>query len=92
MPAAARMFDPSNHPGAVMQGSPNVLINGLPAARMGDQHVCALPPVAGPHPPSPVAAGSGTVLINGQPAARQLDMVGCGATIVGGSPTVQIGG
>ena len=91
MPAAARLFDPSNHPGAVMQGSPNVFINGLPAARKGDQHVCALAPVAGPHPPSAVAGGSATVFINGQPAARQLDTVGCGASIAGGSPTVQIG-
>ena len=92
MPAAARLLDPTNHPGAVMQGSPNVLINGLPAARVTDQHVCALPPLAGPHPPSTISTGSATVLINNLPAARQLDTVGCGATISGGSPTVQIGG
>ena len=52
----ARQLDPTNHPGTMLAtGSPNVLINGLPAARVGDMHVCALPPLAGPHPPNPIA-------------------------------------
>ena len=92
MPAAARLLELTSHPGLLVQGSPNVLINGLAAARVTDQHVCLLPPVAGPHPPNPIAKGSATVLINGLPAARQADATGCGATIVGGSPTVFIGG
>ena len=92
MPPAARLFDASSHPGMVAgPGAPTVLINGQPAARMGDQHVCALPPLAGPHPPTPIAAGSATVLIAGQPAARLGDMAGCGAVIVAGSPNVMIG-
>jgi len=92
MHQAARMFDFTNHPGFLVQGSPNVMINLLPAARVTDAHVCLLPPLAGPHPPNSIAAGSKTVLINGLPAARQYDMTGCGATIVTGSPNVQIGG
>jgi uncharacterized Zn-binding protein involved in type VI secretion len=68
------------------------LIENLPAARVGDKHVCLLPPLAGPHPPSPIATGSATVLINNLPAARQLDSVGCGAQILKGAPTVLIGG
>jgi len=92
MPAAARQLDPTSHPGLVMQGSPTVLIENLPAARATDKHVCLLPPTAGPHPPSTIAKGSGTVLINNLPAARQGDMAGCGAQIVKGALTVQIGG
>jgi uncharacterized Zn-binding protein involved in type VI secretion len=85
------MFDPTGHPGLLMQGSPNVLIENRPAARVGDKHVCMLPPLAGPHPPSPVAKGSATVLINGKPAARQSDTAGCGAPILKGAITVMIG-
>ena len=92
MPAAARIFDPTGHPGLVMQGSPSVLIESLPAARATDKHVCLLPPLAGPHPPSPLAKGSATVLINNLPAARQGDTAGCGAPILKGALTVLIGG
>jgi len=73
-------------------GVPNVLIGGLPAAVMGDMHACTMPPVAGPHPPSPIVKGSATVLIGGRPAARMGDMSGCGAPIIMGFPTVLIGG
>jgi uncharacterized Zn-binding protein involved in type VI secretion len=73
-------------------GVPNVLIGGLPAAVMGDMCACTMPPLAGPHPPSPIVKGSANVLIGGRPAARMGDMSGCGAPIVMGMPTVQIGG
>jgi uncharacterized Zn-binding protein involved in type VI secretion len=59
---------------------------------VGDTHVCAFPPPAGPHPPNPVAAGSTSVMIGGMPAARVGDVCGCGAVIVSGLPTVIIGG
>jgi len=91
MPAAARQFDPTDHPGLLVQGSPDVRIENLAAARVGDKHVCLLPPTAGPHPPSTIAKGSPTVLINGRPAARQLDTVGCGAQILRGALRVVIG-
>ena len=92
MPAAARMFDLTNHPGLIVKGSPTVFINYLPAARFGDTHACLMPPLAGPHPSNPIMAGSGTVFINGLFAARQFDQTGCGAAITTGSATVQIGG
>ncbi|MDB5898479.1 MAG: putative rane protein [Ramlibacter sp.] len=91
MPAAARQFDPTNHPGLILQGSPDVRIENLAAARVGDMHACLLPPTAGPHPPSNIAKGSLTVLINGKMAARQLDTVGCGAQIIKGALKVSIG-
>ncbi len=92
MPAAAIQFAPTSHPGLVITGCATVLIGGLPAARRGDDHTCLLPPLAGPHPPNKVIAGSATVLIGGLGAARQGDLTGCGASILVGVPTVQIGG
>jgi uncharacterized Zn-binding protein involved in type VI secretion len=93
MPPAARLTDPSGHPGIITgPGMPNVLIGGLPAAVVGDVHTCAFPPPAGPHPPTPLAKGSLTVLIGGRPAVRMGDLAGCGAPIVFGLPTVEIGG
>jgi uncharacterized Zn-binding protein involved in type VI secretion len=62
-----------------------VLIEGLPAARVGDPAVCA-------GPPDTIAAGSGTVFIGGAPAARLGDATAHGGTIVAGSATVMIGG
>ena len=93
MPPAARVTDPSGHPGIITgPGVPNVLIGGLPAAVVGDIHTCAMPPLAGPHPPSPITKGSVNVLIGGRPAARVGDLAGCGAPIALGMFLVQIGG
>ncbi|MCG5212172.1 PAAR domain-containing protein [Streptosporangium sp. KLBMP 9127] len=92
MPSAARVLDPSGHPGVIAgPGVPTVLIGGLPAAVLGDTHTCAMPPLAGPHPPSPIVLASVTVLIGGRGAARMGDLTGCGAPIVSGLPSVQIG-
>jgi len=86
MPAAARVGDPTGHPGIIAgPGVPTVLIGGMPAARVTDMAVCV-------GPPDLIALGSFTVLIGGQPAARMGDMSGCGAPIVMGCPTVLIGG
>jgi len=71
--------------GPILLGSPNVLIGGLPAARVTDLAVCT-------GPPDMVALGSMTVLINGLPAARLGDLTAHGGTIVSGYPTVLIGG
>jgi len=93
MPAAARLFEITSHPGIIVgPGATNVLINGMPAVRVEDNHTCLLPPLAGPHPPNKIVSGSATVLIAGKPAARQLDWTGCGAQIVTGSFNVLIGG
>jgi uncharacterized Zn-binding protein involved in type VI secretion len=92
MPPAARVLDPTAHPGLVAgPGVPNVLIMGMPAAVVGDVHACAMPPTVGPHPPTPFPMGSPTVLIGGRPALRLGDVSGCGAPIIVGAATVQIG-
>lgn len=95
---AARMGDMTAHGGSIVAGFPTVLIGGQPAARMGDMHACPMatpgtPPV--PHVGGPITLGSATVLIGGQPAARMGDMLTCVGppdSIVGGYPTVLIGG
>ncbi len=93
MPPAARVLDPTVHPGVVSgPGVPTVLIMGAPAAVAGDTHTCGMPPAAGgPHPPTPFPMGSVTVFIGGRPALRVGDVSGCGAPIVSGAMTVLIG-
>jgi uncharacterized Zn-binding protein involved in type VI secretion len=93
MPAAARVGDPTAHPGIITgPGVPTVLIAGLPAATVGSLHTCAFPPPL-VHPPTPILPpGCPTVLIGGLPAARMGDLAGCGASIILGAATVLIGG
>ncbi|MEU8541333.1 PAAR domain-containing protein [Streptomyces sp. NPDC048717] len=89
--AAARVGDPTAHPGVIgPPGVPSVLIGGRPAATVGTAHQCQSP--AG-HPPSVLAPpGSATVLIGGRPAARAGDLSGCGSAVVSGCASVLIGG
>ncbi|MCP4711970.1 MAG: hypothetical protein GY869_25395, partial [Planctomycetes bacterium] len=68
----------------------------LPAARVGDHHICPMFDGPKPHVGGPILPpGCLTVLVGGVPAARQGDKalcVGPPDTIVGGDPTVLIGG
>ncbi|MDJ0656358.1 MAG: PAAR domain-containing protein [Xanthomonadales bacterium] len=84
MPLQARLSDQSQgidahgclacpHPviGPAIKGSPTVLVNGLPAVRIGDQGVHAA--CCGPNM-WVAAMGSMTVMINNMPAHRLGDM------------------
>jgi uncharacterized Zn-binding protein involved in type VI secretion len=62
-----------------------VLIGGLPAARITDLAVCV-------GPPDVIVMGSSTVFIEYLPAARMLDNTAHGGMIVMGEFTVIIGG
>ncbi len=94
---AARLGDSTAHGGTIILGCPTVLIGGMPAARIGDMHVCPMmtpgvPPI--PHVGGPVSLGSTGVLIGGMPAARVGDMLVCVGppdTIAMGCMTVLIG-
>lgn len=96
MPAQTRLGDKdTGHdacpPRALAQGSPNVIINGLLAGRVGDQynsHGCL------EHPPHTgvISSGSSSVFINGIPAGRIGDSVSCGGNVAEGSPNVFVGG
>lgn len=92
MPAAARVGDVSIHGGTITgPGVATVLISGMPAAVVGDLHVCALPPVGHQPTVSPFPSGSTKVLIGGRPAVRTTDACLCGAMAAVGAPTVMIG-
>lgn len=86
-PMATPGTPPIPHVGGPISGPgcPTVLIGGVPAALVGDMAVCVGPPDA-------IASGSTTVLIGGKPAARTGDTCVHGGSIVGGCPTVLIGG
>ena len=59
----------------------------LPAARIGDMHVCPMVTGVVPHVGGPISLGAPTVLIGGMPAARVGDMAIC----VGPPDTVAMG-
>lgn len=96
MPPAARITDMHTCPmvtglvphvgGPIIgPGIPTVLIGGLPASVLGDSCMCV-------GPPDSTIMGSTTVLIGGKPAIRMGDPTIHGGIIVGGLPTVMIGG
>jgi uncharacterized Zn-binding protein involved in type VI secretion len=68
----------------------------MPAARIGDMHVCPMVTGVVPHVGGPILPpGCITVLIGGMPAARVGDMAVCIGppdVIAVGSPTVLFGG
>ncbi|WP_211365295.1 PAAR domain-containing protein [Polyangium fumosum] len=80
MPQAARKGDLTVHGGVIAEGSPDVTIGGMAAARLLDKHVCPL------HGPGPVTQTSLTVYINKVGAARVGDACTCmiPSTAVGG--------
>ena len=78
----ARLGDVTNHGGVIITGANRTTVNGKPAARMGDLHVCPLPF----HGVTPIVTGSPDTITEGKPNARIGDMAGCGAVIVTGSP------
>lgn len=97
MPPAARLGDlhicplatpglpPIPHVGGpiLAPGAPNVLVGGMPAARVTDVCLCI-------GPPDMIATGSAKVMIGGMPAARMGDTTMHGGMIVVGCPTVNI--
>lgn len=99
MPPAARLTDfhecpmvtpgvpPIPHVGGpvIGPGCPTVLIDNLPAARVGDMLTCV-------GSPDSIVKGSATVMIGGIPAARVGDDTAHGGKIVLGAFNVMIGG
>ena len=101
---AARLADPLTHDSVTPCGAiapmPNpsmVIIEGMPAARVGDIAVCSgvvaggivHPPIPAPPFGTPIAVGSTSVMIDFRPAARwipSLDVAGCGVFL--GNPAM----
>lgn len=69
----------------VAPGAPTVLVGKLPAAGLGSAAICVGPPDA-------IVVGSATVLMGNKPSARMGDSCAHGGVVVGGFPTVLIGG
>jgi len=91
---AARLTDITVHGGTVVVGCPTVLINDLPAARIGDNHVCPMVTGVVPHAGGPFVLGSFTVLVGGVPQSRVMDMLICVGPpdmLANGSPNVMVG-
>ena len=94
---ACRISDETEHGGVIVMGFPTVLIGMLPAARIGDNHVCPMvtpgvPPI--PHVGGPFIMGSPTVLVGDMPQSRvtdQLVCVGPPDMAIMGEPTVLVG-
>ncbi|AWQ82303.1 PAAR motif family protein [Pseudomonas aeruginosa] len=84
---AARLGDtnacplPGHGSNPTVSGSPDVLINGLPALRVGDSSACG----------DAVAEGIGCILVNGQPIAFLGSATAHGGVIVSGSGDVLVG-
>jgi uncharacterized Zn-binding protein involved in type VI secretion len=92
MPSVVRVGDTTNHGGTVVgPGVATVLIAGQPAAVVGDNHVCVLPPNSHQPTTSPFPSGSSTVLVGGLPLLRTTDTCLCGAMAAVGAPTVTAG-
>ncbi|MGH9742759.1 MAG: PAAR domain-containing protein [Candidatus Acidiferrum sp.] len=91
---AARLTDPTVHGGMIVVGCPTVLMTNLPAARIGDMHVCPMITVLVPHIGGPLILGSLTVIVGGVPQSRQTDMLICIGPpdmVMMGDPTVLVG-
>jgi uncharacterized Zn-binding protein involved in type VI secretion len=82
------LANPQPHGGGVIQVVKNraVFIEKKPAARAGDQGVCA-----GTGAANIIAGGSKSVFINNKPAARRGDSMAHGGAIVAGALSVNIG-
>lgn len=72
-------------------GAPTVLIEGKPAARVGDlsmSHTTGVPPFCVPHT-MPITTGCMTVLIEGSPVAHAGSQIDAG-TVTSGAPRVLV--
>lgn len=84
---AARVSDtnacpiPGHGSNPVATGSPDVLINNLPSARVGDQTACG----------DTIAVGISTILVNGMPIAHLGSATVHGGVIISGSGDVLLG-
>ncbi|MGL6264031.1 type VI secretion system PAAR protein [Aeromonas jandaei] len=74
-------------PTKITAGSPDVFIDGVPAARVGDPLEPHDKPNNPPHPRK-IASGSSTVFVNGKPLAITGSAVDCGGVIIGAGTVI----
>lgn len=71
----ARLYDISDHGGIIITSGSQNIVEGMPAARLGDLHSCPLPD----HGITEIVTASPDTVFEGKPVARQGDLAGCGA-------------
>jgi len=69
----ARLGDLTSHLGMIVTAAVRTYVNGRPAARMGDLHLCPM------HGINCIVTGDPDTLIEGRPSARLGDLTACGA-------------
>src|SRR6201995_3304821 len=91
---AATITSQTAHGGLVTVGFPTVLINNMPASRIGDLHVCPMVTGIVPHVGGPFVLGAFNVLVGYVPQSRVTDMLVCVGPpdiLAKGSPNVLVG-
>lgn len=73
-----RLGDPTDHGGVVVSATSATIVEGKPAARIGDLVACPIPG----HGVCPIVSGDATSVVDGRPQARQGDKTACGATLI----------
>lgn len=69
-------------PTSIIGGSPDVLLDGKPVARLGDPLAAHSKPKHPPHPRA-IASGVASVLVNGKPIAVTGSGISCGGVVIG---------
>jgi len=89
MPSIARLGDGSSHGGSVISANQNVkTADGILVAVQGALHSCPIPG----HGVTAFGSGSPVTSAEGKGVVRVgVDACGCGAVVVGGSPTTSTG-
>lgn len=89
MSGAARTGDISSHGGLLIAITSQTQIDGRNPITVGALHLC--PPPDTWHGPNIVITGSPTSMVEGKAQSRIGDVCACGAVIVSGSGTVDVG-
>ena len=89
MSGAARTGDISSHGGLLIAITSQTQIDGRNPITVGALHLC--PPPDTWHGPNIVITGSPTSMVEGKNQSRIGDVCACGAVIVSGSGTVDVG-
>lgn len=86
----ARLTDQISHGGNIIGGSPDVLVNDLPVARLGDPVFCDIHSIPPEGSIQFIVTASLTKFANSLGIASIGDLISCGATITTGSPDVTL--
>ncbi|OSI11923.1 hypothetical protein BWD07_08035 [Neisseria canis] len=84
MKGIIRLGDETTHGGNVIEASSQMIIDGKPAALVGDLVSCPLPG----HGINPIIEGSETISFDGKAVALEGCQTACGCTLISSMPNV----